>query len=80
MSEIDLIKNLVSKTLTINYKSDTPSVFFDLCDDGGRVMHTGKLDSGKAEVCIKTLNSGMYSVYIVDGGELMERKFIINED
>lgn len=80
MSEIDLLKDLASKTLTINYKSDTHYVFFDLCDDGGRVMQTGKLESGKAEVCLKSLAAGLYSVYIVDGGVLKERKFMIDED
>ncbi len=75
MCEIDLLHDSATSSLKIQYKSNSAVVFYDLCDEGGRVITTGKLDNGEAIVCTKALSNGVYTIFVVDGSELKKTNF-----
>ncbi len=75
MCEIDLLQDSAASSLKIQYRSSSAVVFYDLCDEGGRVITTGKIDNGEAIVSTKALSEGVYTIFIVDGSQLKKANF-----
>ena len=75
MSEIDVQQDASNSTLTIAYEPGEENVFFDLCDEGGRVVETGSISKGVVQLSMDKISGGYYTIFVVDGGVLKKKRF-----
>ncbi len=64
--------------LEVNYLPQSEKPLYDICDESGRIIKTGKLRHGKMQVLVSDLLSSVYIFLILDGDEIKQQRFEIS--
>lgn len=75
----DLKIQVDGKTLTLNYQSKTWRSMFDISDINGRILKTGEITQNESKLVfnLSDFKAGNYSLWIVDGADLIKMNFIL---
>lgn len=63
--------------LEIHYKPGTSDALYDICDENGRILKTGKLDRKQMRVSVQDLLNSAYVFLVLDGEQIRTRRFTI---
>ena len=77
MGKIEILDSPENTDMIIQYISSEPKVFFDICDDGGRIVLTGTLHDGQTKVCKNEIGKGFFNLVIVDGTSMEKKRFFL---
>ncbi len=64
--------------LNINYRPSSAKPLYDICDENGRIIKTGKITRGEMKVAVSDLLSSAYIFLILDGDQIKKHRFEIN--
>lgn len=80
ITDPNLHVQIESGTLTLSYPSRTNAVIFDVSNANGQIVIKGNLDLEKEsnQIDISALRNGPYTLYLIDGSELIKYPFTIN--
>lgn len=74
----DLKVIVSSNTLSVTYSPKSWKALYDLCDFSGNIISKGELGEVTSEIDITKLKNGSYSLWVVDGAELLKFNFTVN--
>ncbi len=63
--------------LEVDYRPSSEGALYDICDQNGRILKTGKLNGRRLKVAVNDLISQAYVLLILDGKEIRSRRFTI---
>lgn len=63
--------------LYIEYLPQTSRTIFDVCDENGRIIKTGKINNLETGIPISDLPKGKYILLILDGDRVNSQKFSV---
>lgn len=64
---------LDSNNLKLHYSPVSEKVIFDICDQNGKICHSGTID-GDITICnVENISSGNYFVYVIDSGQIHKK-------
>lgn len=68
-----------NQTLLIKHPLSDGNELFDVCDASGKIHISGKLsqDKVKTRTCLKSINKGSYSVYIINEGSVFQENLTV---
>ena len=73
-SKVDVVTNIISKNeIALNSNG---SYNWRIIDMSGRALANGRTTTGFNQLQAGTLNSGMYLLQIIDGGEIITEKIV----
>ncbi|MFZ5552658.1 MAG: hypothetical protein ACOZCO_06055 [Bacteroidota bacterium] len=73
------LKVIVGKSeLTVTYQPKTWRALYDLCDFSGNIIKKGELENLTSAINISELKNGSYSLWVVDGADLLKFNFTVN--
>ena len=73
---LDMISSINSTILELNYLCKTPQVTYSIADFGGNVIKRGNYNCiENNKLPIEELPKGLYTLCIIDGGELRKSRF-----
>lgn len=64
--------------LEVEYHSGTASPLFDICDENGRILKSGKFRSEANRINVQDLLNSVYVFLILDGDRIRSRRFVIH--
>ena len=74
----DLKVAVNSNALTVTYTPKTWRALYDLCDFSGNIIKKGELEEVTSDIDITKLKNGTYSLWVVDGADLLKFNFTVN--
>jgi hypothetical protein len=81
IATVEQLKVTLDKTersLFVQYSTKTEKAMFDICDQDGRIVQTGVVESPEQHIGLSdqlTFGS-QYCLWIVDGGEIIKKQFL----
>lgn len=69
----------VTEVLYIKYNPKNSAVMYDVCDLNGNIIKTGFTSGEEIAISLAVIKPGLYSIFIVDGDQLIKEKFKIEE-
>lgn len=63
--------------LNIDYRAISSKPLYDICDENGRILKTGKITREKMKVAVSDLLNSAYIFLILDGDEIKKQRFEI---
>jgi len=67
-----------SNSLTVTYHPKSWKALYDLCDFSGNIISKGELEKETSCIDITKLKNGSYSLWVVDGTDLLKFNFTVN--
>lgn len=64
--------------LNLEYKPKSEKPIYDICDEDGNIIKSGKLDLLRTEISVKDLFNAVYVLLILDGDQIRSKKFTIS--
>lgn len=65
----------ISDRMTIIYTSMNRPTLFDICDENGKILQTGRIDGDRVEVDTALLERARYILLILDGDMIRIQPF-----
>lgn len=64
--------------LNIDYRPSSSKPLYDICDENGKIIKTGKITRESMKVAVNDLLSSAYIFLILDGDQIKKQRFEIN--
>lgn len=64
--------------LEVSYQPQSEKPLYDICDESGRIIKTGKITRDNMRVAVADLFSSGYIFLILDGDEIRQQRFKIS--
>lgn len=63
--------------ITVDYANNGETPIFDICDNDGKLLESGVLDSQETNIHIECLEIGQYYIFVLDGPHMITQKFAV---
>ena len=71
------IKVSTENSITVDYANTGETPIFDICDNDGKLLESGVLDSLETNIYIECLEIGQYYIFVLDGPHMISQKFAV---
>ena len=64
--------------LNVEYKPRSANPLYDICDEHGRIIKTGKITRNQMKLAVADLINAAYVLLILDGDQIKKQRFEIS--